>query len=73
MKGVYLPMKYYTRRQAAHWLKFRVHYGDPSVHMNTRFLKRLKNECRLLPAKHTIFGDRYSEKQLKTYANEMKF
>lgn len=64
--------KYFNNRQAAAWLKKRVHFESDEVTMNTRFVKRLQDECRLLPAKKTLFGKRFTLAQLQTYAQEVK-
>lgn len=62
--------RYYSARQAAKYLAAHVHFEDQSIKINKKFLKRLDDECRLLPVKHGFFGKRYSLAQLQKYAFE---
>lgn len=61
---------YYSRRSAAKWLARHANHLNHKIKINTSYLKRLEQECRLLPAKSGIFGKRYSRKQLKKYVAE---
>lgn len=61
---------YYSRRAAANWLASHVNFLNNEIKVNAAYLKRLEQECRLLPAKAGIFGKRYSLKQLKKYVAE---
>lgn len=65
-------MPLYNRRRAAHFLKSRVHYQDPTIKMSARFLKQLETDCRLIPEHHGVFGNCYTEKQLIKYAHEIR-
>ena len=61
---------YYSRRSAAKWLARHANPINHKIKINTAYLKRLEQECRLLPAKSGIFGKRYSRKQLEKYVAE---
>ena len=61
---------YYSRRSAAKWLAQHVSHLNHKIKINATYLKRLEQECRLLPAKSGIFGKRYSRKQLEKYVAE---
>lgn len=61
---------YYTRRSAAKWLARHANLLNHKIKINAAYLKRLEQECRLLPAKSGIFGKRYSRKQLEKYVAE---
>lgn len=61
---------YYSRRSAAKWLARHVNHLNHKIRINASYLKRLEQECRLLPAKSGIFGKRYSRKQLEKYVAE---
>ena len=45
-------------------------FEDQSIKINKKFLKRLDEECRLLPIRRGLFGKRYSLAQLQKYASE---
>ena len=62
--------QYFSRRAAASWLANHVHFLNDKIKINSVYLKRLEQECRLLPAKSGIFGKKYSLAQLKKYASE---
>lgn len=65
-------MKYYTTHQAAKYLSDKVHFADPDIKLNTKFIKRLREEVRLVPRKRSFIGQPlYSKKQLDTYAYEL--
>lgn len=61
---------YYSRRSAAKWLSQHVNHLNHKIKINAAYLKRLEQECRLLPAKSGIFGKCYSRKQLEKYVAE---
>lgn len=61
---------YYSRRAAANWLAKHVKLLNRNIKVNAAYLKRLEQECRLLPAKAGLFGKRYTLQQLKKYAAE---
>ena len=61
---------HYSRRSAAKWLARHVNPLNRKIKINTSYLKRLEQECRLLPAKSGILGKRYSLKQLEKYVAE---
>lgn len=65
-----MAKRYYSARQAAKYLAAHVHFEDQSIKINKKFLKRLDEECRLLPIKRGLFGKRYSLTQLQKYAFE---
>ena len=50
---------YYSRRSAAKWLARHANPLNHKIKINTAYLKRLEQECWLLPAKSGIFGKRY--------------
>lgn len=61
---------YYSRRAAANWLAKHVKLLNHEIKVNAAYLKRLEQECRLLPAKAGLFGKRYTLQQLQKYAAE---
>lgn len=61
---------YYSRRSAAKWLARHVNLLNREIKVNAAYLKRLEQECRLLPAKAGVFGKRYTLQQLQKYAAE---
>lgn len=65
-----MSKQYFSNRAAAKWLKSHVNFLDDEIKINTAFVKRLQTECRLLPAKHGLFGSKYLLAQLQKYVNE---
>lgn len=62
----------FSARGAARWLNRHAHLGDSNFQINTRYVRRLNRECRLLPETRGFFGRRYTLEQLKKYADEVK-
>lgn len=62
----------FSTRGAAHWLNRHAHLSDSNLKINTRYVKRLNRECRLLPEARGFFGRRYTLEQLKKYADEVR-
>lgn len=65
-------MRYLSRHQAVKFLRYRVKFQDKSIKINGKYLKRLNEECRLLPKKHGLFGPKYSKDQLLHYVDEVR-
>ena len=63
--------KYVSMRKATKYLKENAVFEDKSLKVNKRFVKRLRDECRLLPVKSGLFGARYSMQQLEKYVEEV--
>lgn len=61
-----------SKRQAIHWMREHVVFEDKSIKINSAFLKRLNQECRLLPDARELFGVQYKLSKLQKYANEVK-
>lgn len=61
-----------SKRQTIHWMREHVVFEDKSIKINSAFLKRLNEECRLLPDARGIFGVKYKLSKLKKYANEVR-
>lgn len=61
-----------SKRQAIRWMREHVVFEDKSIKINSAFLKRLHQECRLLPDAHGLFGAQYTLSKLQKYANEVK-
>lgn len=64
-------MKYLSKKQAMQWLNQHASYGETNMNFNRKIMKTLDNTCRLMPAKHTLFGVRYSLIQLERYAKDV--
>lgn len=61
-----------SKRQTIHWMREHVVFEDKSIKINSAFLKRLNEECRLLPDGRGLFGPTYNLEKLQKYANEVK-
>lgn len=64
-------MKYLSRNQAEQWLNQHTLYGQKKNGFTNKFMRTLKNSYRLLPDKNSIFGKKYSMRELKEYANDV--
>lgn len=64
-------MKYLSRNQAEQWLNQHTLYGQKKKVFTNKFMRTLKNSYRLLPDKDSIFGKKYSMRELKEYANDV--
>ena len=64
-------MKYLSRNQAEQWLNQHTLYGQKKNGFTNKFMRKLKNSYRLLPDKDSIFGKKYSMRELKEYANDV--
>lgn len=64
-------MKYLSRNQAEQWLNQHTLYGQKKKVFTNKFMRKLKNSYRLLPDKDSIFGKKYSMRELKEYANDV--
>ena len=64
-------MKDLSRDQAEQWLKQHTLYGQKKKVFTNKFMRTLKNSYRLLPDKDSIFGKKYSMRELKEYANDV--
>ena len=64
-------MKYLSRNQAEQWLNQHTLYGQQKKVFTNKFMRKLKNSYRLLPDKDSIFGKKYSMRELKEYANDV--
>ena len=64
-------MKYLSRNQAEQWLNQHTLYGQKKNVFTNKFMRTLKNSYRLLPDKDSIFGKKYSMRELKEYANDV--
>lgn len=67
-----MPTQTLSKHQAIAWMRGHVVFEDKSIKINSAFLKRLQQECRLLPDARNLFGPRYSLARLQKYANEVK-
>lgn len=65
-------MKYLSRNQAEQWLNQHTLYGQKKKVFTNKFMRKLKNSYRLVPDKDSIFGKKYSMRELKEYANDVK-
>lgn len=64
-------MKYLSINQAEQWLNQHTLYGQKKKVFTNKFMRKLKNSYRLLPDKDSIFGKKYSMRELKEYANDV--
>lgn len=64
-------MKYLSRNQAEQWLNQHTLYGQKKKVFTNKFMRKLKNSYRLVPDKDSIFGKKYSMRELKEYANDV--
>ena len=64
-------MKYLSRNQAEQWLNQHTLYGQKKKVFTNKFMRTLKNSYRLVPDKDSIFGKKYSMRELKEYANDV--
>ena len=64
-------MKYLSRNQAEQWLNQHTLYGQKKKFFTNKFMRTLKNTYRLVPDKDSIFGKKYSMRELKEYANDV--
>ena len=64
-------MKYLSRNQAEQWLNQHTLYGQQKKVFTNKFMRKLKNSYRLVPDKDSIFGKKYSMRELKEYANDV--
>ena len=64
-------MKYLSRNQAEQWLNQHTLYGQKKKVFTNKFMRTLKNTYRLVPDKDSIFGKKYSMRELKEYANDV--
>ena len=64
-------MKYLSRNQAEQWLNQHTLYSQKKNGFTNKFMRKLKNSYRLLPDKDSIFGKKYSMRELKEYANDV--
>lgn len=64
-------MKYLSRNQAEQWLNQHTLYGQKKNGFTNKFMRTLKNSYRLVPDKDSIFGKKYSMRELKEYANDV--
>lgn len=65
-------MQTFSTRAAARWMREHVHFADKSIKITPAYIKRLQNECRLLPHSRGLFGPRYTLAQLEKYADEVR-
>lgn len=64
-------MKYLSRNQAEQWLNQHTLYGQKKKVFTNKFMRKLKNSYRLVPDKDSIFGKKYSMRELKEYASDV--
>lgn len=64
-------MKYLSRNQAEQWLNQHTLYGQKKKVFTNKFMRKLKNSYRLVPDKDSIFGKKYSMRELKEYAHDV--
>ena len=64
-------MKYLSRNRAEQWLNQHTLYGQKKNGFTNKFMRTLKNSYRLVPDKDSIFGKKYSMRELKEYANDV--
>lgn len=64
-------MKYLSRNQAEQWLNQHTLYGQKKKVFTNKFIRKLKNSYRLVPDKDSIFGKKYSMRELKEYAHDV--
>lgn len=64
-------MKYLSRNQAEQWLNQHTLYGQKKKVFTNKFMRKLKNSYRLVSDKDSIFGKKYSMRELKEYANDV--
>lgn len=64
-------MKYLSRNQAEQWLNQHTLYGQKKKVFTNKFMRKLKNSHRLVPDKDSIFGKKYSMRELKEYASDV--
>ena len=64
-------MKYLSRNQAEQWLNQHTLYGQKKNGFTNKFMMTLKNSYSLVPNKDSIFGKKYSMRELKEYASDV--
>lgn len=61
-----------SKREAIKWMRQNVIFEDKTLKINKAFLKRLEQECRLLPDGRGLFGPTYNLEKLQKYAKEVR-